>query len=179
MACVGAVYPDLEYEVDVDRLLVAPAVALHPVLTSLEGWEKVRQALFCSMWKASSGSGCNLKPCLSQATPEDLEVSQISGAMTNLVYRCRLRRTQKVRSLAVVLAWGLVQLELIGNCSSRPVMLQMLCTILYNISRIFNVMMITPNMCCVAYAACPCPCFWGQRHALRQKERASNFRCPS
>jgi hypothetical protein len=42
MAFVGDLFPDLVYEVDVDRLLVAPAIALHHVLTSLEGWEKVR-----------------------------------------------------------------------------------------------------------------------------------------
>eukprot|EP00884_Botryococcus_braunii_P001066 jgi/Botrbrau1/10960/Bobra.0383s0014.1 len=61
--------PTLQMEVDVHLLLADSAAALQPVLSSLVGWEN--------------------------AVPEDLEVSQISGAMTNLVYRCRLKRTRK------------------------------------------------------------------------------------
>lgn len=98
--------PVLTEDVNIRVLISDPAVGLHPVLSCLPGWELV--SISCpagclgpNLVGALPTGFLHLVVFLEQASPKDLEISQISGAMTNLVYRCRLKRTQKVSTLTL------------------------------------------------------------------------------
>ena len=61
--------------------------------------------------------------CTVQARPKDIKVSQLSGAMTNLVYRCRYQREDEVRPLlnhqCKLLSPGFTNINRAVNCANR------------------------------------------------------------
>jgi hypothetical protein len=123
---MGVAEASTDDEVDVSLLLHDPRAALFPMLTKVRGWEEVGAVTRCrrrmqaelvtSHWdcqrpytlacmhgrplehgrQAPVHADLNLLPWRLQATLDDIKVSQLSGAMTNLIYRCRYKRGAEV-----------------------------------------------------------------------------------
>lgn len=83
----------MSLDVDVQLLLKDAKTALLPVLRNITGWEQVSNVFRPSADRTQRQRLYDLL----QATSESVTVSQISGAMTNLVYRCDYDTPVKVR----------------------------------------------------------------------------------
>ena len=84
----------MSLELDIQQLLKDPKAALLPVLRTINGWEQVKLFESCSGQLFGSSDTNMTFPV--QATADRVKVSQISGAMTNLVYRCSYTTPNKV-----------------------------------------------------------------------------------
>ena len=120
--------------VDVPTLLEYPSEALHPVLKHLKGWEEVSMRPLCFPHNLDSfcrSIGCSYEKLSTcgpiayrlasshvgtsddvQVAEEDIEAWQISGAMTNIIFRC-----QNLRTCQVHVMHGFVRPHALTHCT--------------------------------------------------------------
>ena len=91
--------PSMGSIVDVEELLQNPRATLLPLLRRIQGWGQVQSCCcpLCSAKSAAPIDECHSKFVL-QADDDQIKVKQLSGAMTNLIYRADFVDGEQVRT---------------------------------------------------------------------------------
>ena len=88
------------HEVDISLTLAEPYVSLLPVLQAIKGWQGVGGSLHtCCLVSAACWAVAAVLDNMAletQVTYADLDIHRISGAMTNLIFKCHNKRATEV-----------------------------------------------------------------------------------
>lgn len=106
--------------VNLDLLSQTPLAALLPLLQLLRQWGQVRLCLFQA--NSRRCSICIMKYVL-QASEDNVIVEQLSGAMTNLVYKCSMDTNGKVcegwKVTCTAVSWCAAQNQAPSSCHCK------------------------------------------------------------